>query len=62
MEVVVLRSKQGMSDLAVKPVTHFPLLLDDMVRKELNKMDIKFAFLKFDFPKHDTFLKTQLNF
>ena len=51
-----------MSDLAVKPVTHFPLLLDDMVRKELNKMDIKFAFLKFDFPKHDTFLKTQLNF
>ena len=31
MEVVVLRSKQGMKELAVNPVTHFPLLLDDMV-------------------------------
>jgi len=31
LEVAVLRSKQGLNNLAVKPVTQFPLLLDDMI-------------------------------
>ena len=32
LELVVLRKTTGLEELAVPPVTHFPLLLDDMVR------------------------------
>ena len=31
VDIVVLRNKKYAADLSVKPVTHYPLLLDDMV-------------------------------
>jgi hypothetical protein len=31
VDLVVLRKESGLAELAVQPLTHFPLLLDDMV-------------------------------
>lgn len=36
IDITVLRNKKYMGDLSVKPVTHYPLLLDDMVITQSN--------------------------
>ena len=50
IDITVLRNKKYMGDLSVKPVTHYPLLLDDMVITRSNfcfrLKSVLFRFLK----------------
>jgi len=43
IDITVLRNKKYMGDLSVKPVTHYPLLLDDMIfeSEEFSKFSAK---------------------